>query len=836
MKFSISIAVLLLAALLVSQPKPREQVGPLMNGGALVPNGSVVRPAGTQVALDTMPMSSVVSPDGKYLLVLNGGYKPPSVSVLLAASMKEIGRTPVPDGWLGLTITSNGRLVYVGGGARDAVYEFTFSPEGKLAPARVFSVAAERGKSLPPVTEREPANRNFIGDVKLSPDGRLLYAADLFHDQLIVIETQSGRVSAKLKTGRRPYRILFHPDGKSFFVSSWADGAVSQIRADSGERLDSIRLGPHTTDMVWREKKNRDEAGAGDGWTGRLFVTSGNTNNVYVVALSENKQMRLVETINVSLYPNQPAGMTPSALAFNADESRLFVVCSDANAVAVADVTEERSHVLGFIPAGWYPTAARGLGDGRLLIFNGRGTRSFPNPHGPDPTKKVAISHLGFRSDGYVGVLQDGSVSVIPPYKEEELAEWSKAVLRNTPYSPRQQETAHAATGNPVPMRPGDPSPIEHVIYIVKENRTYDQVLGDIGKGNSDPSLVLFNEKIGPNHHKLAREFVLLDNFYVSADVSADGHNWTLAAIAPDYVQRMWPNSYGGRRKHYDYEGGEPAASPPAGYIWNNVLAKGLTMRNYGYFVNLRKEPGADGRQIDTVRDPSLAAHTNMDYRGFDLNYQDVERAKVFLKDLAQMEKNGQMPRFTIVRLGNDHTSGTAAGKYSPLAAFADNDYALGTIVEAVTRTRFWPKTAIFVLEDDAQNGPDHVDSHRSPAYVISPYVKRASIDSTIYNTTSMLRTIELILGLHPMTMWDAGSVPMTNVFQSQANAAPYVAERPRVSIDERNPAQSATAARSNRMNFEEADDIDEDELNDILWRSIRRDSPPVPVRSYFSR
>jgi phospholipase C len=554
------------------------------------------------------------------------------------------------------------------------------------------------------------------------------------------------------------------------------------------------------------------------------------------VAVSDNKQMRSVETINVSLYPNQPAGMTPSALAFNADESRLHVVCSDANAAAVVDVTEERSRVMGFIPAGWYPTAARGMADGRLLIFNGRGTRSFPNPIGPDPTKKAAMSHLGFRSDGYVGVLQTGSVSVIPPFKEDELTAWSKAVLNNTPYNDRKLEQAHAVTGNPVPMRPGDPSPIEHIIYVIKENRTYDQVLGDIGKGNSDPSLVLFGERITPNQHKLAREFVLLDNFYVSADVSADGHNWSMAGIAPDYVQKMWPNSYGGRRKLYDYEGGEPAALPPAGYIWNNALQKGLSFRNFGYFVNLRKEPGPDGRQIDNVRDPALAAHTNMNYRGFDLDYPDVERAKVFLQDLSQMNSSGQMPRLMIVRLGNDHTSGTAAGKYSPLAAVADNDYALGTIIEAVSRSKFWAKTAIFVLEDDAQNGPDHVDSHRSPAYVISPYVKRGTIDSTIYNTTSMLRTIELILGLNPMTMWDAGSTPMANLFQPQPNAAPYEAAKPLVPIDARNPAQSATAARSNRMNFEEADEIDEDELNDILWRSIRKDAPPAPVRSYFSR
>jgi hypothetical protein len=370
----------------------------------------------------------------------------------------------------------------------------------------------------------------------------------------------------------------------------------------------------------------------------------------------------------------------------------------------------------------------------------------------------------------------------------------------------------------------------------VKENRTYDQVFGALKPGNGDPNLTLFGEDVTPNHHKLAREFVLLDNFYVNSDVSADGHNWSTAAIAPDYVQKMWPNSYGGRRRLYDYEGTEPTALPPSGYLWTHAAAAGVTMRNYGYFVNNQTPPRGDGVQVASVRDAILSRVTNFRYRGFDLDYLDIDRAKVFLEDLAEFEKTGQMPRLLLVRLGNDHTSGTTPGKYAPRAAVADNDYALGMIVEGVSKSRFWPATAIFVLEDDAQNGPDHVDSHRSPAFVISPYARRRVVDSTMYNTTSMLRTMELILGLWPMTHFDAGARPMAPAFQAKADPTPYTAEKPRVSLDERNPALSATSARSQALDFSREDAIDDDELNDILWRALRSDPPPPPVRSYFSR
>jgi hypothetical protein len=346
----------------------------------------------------------------------------------------------------------------------------------------------------------------------------------------------------------------------------------------------------------------------------------------------------------------------------------------------------------------------------------------------------------------------------------------------------------------------------------------------------------LFDETSAPNHYKLAREFVLFDNFYVNADVSADGHNWATAGIAPDYTQKFWQSSYAKRRNFYDYEGGEPANSPPAGYIWSNALAAGLTVRNYGHQANNKKTPGSDGVQIDGVRDPSLKAITNTHYRGFDLDYPDVERTKVFLSDLKEFEASGQMPRFIILRLGNDHTSGTAPGHVAPLSSFADNDAALGMLVEGVSKSKFWAKTAIFVIEDDAQNGPDHVDSHRSPMFALSPYTRRGIIDSSMYNQSSVLRTIELILGLRPLTHFDAGARPLAMAFASAPSLAPYEAERPRISLTEKNPAKSPTAARSVRMDFSDADRVDDDELNAILWESIKKTEAPVPVRSYFSK
>jgi len=810
-RIALGLPVLALAVLSSSQPVPREQVGVLPDGGFLLNSGWKVKPAGTQISLDTLPMSSVLSPDGRFLVVLNGGYRPPSLSVLDAKDGREVGRTQVPDAWLGLAFSSNGRTLWVGGGSQASIFEFSFDENGKLQPARTFAI----------VKPADRTSRDFIGDVAIAPDGHLLYACDLYHDSIVVVNTQSGVVIDRYKTGRRPYRILFNPDGKTFYVTSWADGTMHRHQAGNGAQLQTIRLGAHPTDMVWRDRATASEEGENTNWKARIFVSAANTNNVYALGVSDSGDVRNVETINVGTTPSHPLGMTPSALALSPDQSRLYVVCSDANAVAVVDVTETRSRLLGFIPTGWYPTAAKAFADGRLVVINGRGSRSYANPAGPVPTKGG-----NGRVEQYVARMQTGSASIVPPVSEDELTQYTAQVLANSPYTDDKLDA----------IPDGIPPAIQHVLYIVKENRTYDQLLGDIGKGASDPSLCLFPENVTPNHHKLAREFVLFDNFYVNSDVSADGHNWSTSAIANDYIEKMWPSNYAGRLKEYTFEGGEPAAIPPAGYLWTNAAARGISMRNYGYWVTNKKTPGEDGIQVEAVLDPVLAKVTNMKYRSFDTDYPDVKRAQVFLDDMKQFETANQMPALLFMRLGNDHTSYTAPGKIAPLSAVADNDYALGMIVDGVSHSRFWSSTAIFVLEDDAQNGPDHIDSHRSVAFIISPFTHTGALDSTMYNTTSMLRTLELILHLRPMTHFDAGARPMFNAFSKQPSAAPYQAEKPRISLEERNPANGPAAAQAAHLDFSAADLNDDDELNDLLWRALRGTDPPPPVRSLFGR
>lgn len=812
------------------QKTPSERVGPLSDGGFLLNSGWTIRPAGSQVPVSTFPMSVALASGGKHLLVLNGGYDPPSVSVIDVAQKRELGRTPIPDGWLGLAVTTNGDVAYVGGGSRGTVYQLALaSGTGALTRTKEIPIAAATGTK----------GSVFIGDVALSPDGHLLYAADLNNDNLAVVNLQSGQVIEHWKTGRRPYRILVAPGGRRLFVSSWADGTVHQLDANNGNEFSVTRVGPHATDMVLLNKPAPTETGSSNN-IARLFVTASNTNNVYSFGVTKEGALSPLEAINLSLTPLQPLGMTPSALALNPQGNLLFTVCSDANAVAVTDVSQPVSRVSGFIPTGWYPTAVATLGDGSAIILNGKGLGSRANPDGPVPTRPNQPLWQGgpVTSAGYVGHIQTGTVAFVPPMVEGDLRGFTTTVRRNSPYRDdllfgpidNDQTAFFAKTED-------HPSPIQHVVYVIKENRTYDQVLGDLEKGNGDKSLTLFGEQAMPNHHQLARDFILYDNFYENADVSAEGHNWAAAAIAPDYAVKLWPSEYGHRRKEYDFEGGEPANSPPAGYLWTNALQAGVTIRNYGEWTgNIPLKSVSGTRQIQVVRDRALVPYTDMDYRGFDLEYPDVTRAKEFIREWQRFDAEGKTPQLSIVRMGNDHTQGTKAGALTPLSYAADNDYALGLLVEAISHSKAWSSTAIFVIEDDAQNGPDHVDSHRAPAFVISPFTQRGVVDSTMYNQTSVLRTMEMILGLRPMTHFDASSHPMFTAFGRTPNTKPYAAIAPRISLSERNPEKGSGAQESARMDFSEEDRIDDDELNEVLWRALKHSTPPVPVRSAFTR
>ena len=644
-----------------SNVAPNAHVGPLPAGGFLLNNGWTIRPAGQQVPVDTLPMSTAISSNGKYLLVLNGGYNPPSVSVIDIAAHREVGRTPIPDAWLGLCAAKSHNRFYVGGATKASVYELELNPDtGALTRTREFAA----------VSDLNNKGQSFIGDVVESGDERLLYAADLYMDSIAVIEIDDGKLLGRFKTGSRPYRLMIPPKNNALFVSAWGDGTVRRHDLKTGAELGRTLVAPHPTDMVWLDKP----APAGNNPLGnaagtdtsdldaRVFVAAANTNTVYSFGVTPGMDLKKLEAINISLTPLNPLGMTPSALALDKDGHRLYVVCSDANVVAVANIETATSTVTGFIPTGWYPTAVRVLDDYQIVILNGKGLGSRPNPDGPIPTKQPEQVHAGERTQwpGYIPHMQVGTVAFVPAPSEDQLNDFSQTVAENSPYrdnliydrKPGPNEALFAKSE-------GHASPIQHVIYIIKENRTYDQVLGDLEKGNGDKSLNLFSDHITPNLHQLAREFIVYDNFYENADVSAEGHNWASAAIAPDYTVKLWPNSYGGRSKLYDFEGGEPANTPPAGYIWDNAIQAKVSIRDYGQWAaNLKSMDGP--RQIDHLRDPVLAPYTDMNYRAFDLEYPDVKRADEFIREWKEFDAKGQAPQFMVSAWGTTIPMGRA--------------------------------------------------------------------------------------------------------------------------------------------------------------------------------
>jgi hypothetical protein len=434
--------------------------------------------------------------------------------------------------------------------------------------------------------------------------------------------------------------------------------------------------------------------------------------------------------------------------------------------------------------------------------------------HGGDPDKPQQVQYIG-------GGLLMGTLSVIPIPTEKDLAVYSQAVYHNTPY--RQDPEANRAreTDNPVPGKTGDASPIKYVFYILQENRTYDQVLADMPQGNGDTSLLLFGRRITPNHHALADDFVLLDNFYVDGEVSADGHNWSMGAYATDYMEKNWPTSYGGRGKGAV---GEVALNKL--YIWDQASRYHVPFRTYGEFV------GAD----NTPRIPVLKGHFTPEYPTRDLRDPDTMRYRIWEKDFDSLLSNNALPRLTTMRMLSDHTEGTAAGRPTPFAHVADNDLAVGKLVEHISKSPIWANTVIFIVEDDAQNGPDHVDAHRTTAYLAGGYVKRHFVDHTLYSTSSMVRTIELILGLPPMTQYDAAANPMWQCFSKTTDTTAFSSLPSNVNLTEVNPGGTKLAAMARGLNFSEVDRVPDELMNTMVWKAVRGENArvPVPVRAAF--
>ncbi len=786
------------------------------NGATLLPNGWRIAPAGKNIMIGDLPLNMVMSPDGRFIVVTNNGWAKPTLNIFDTKTEAVVGRRmPLDNAWLGLAWSVDGRRLYAAGAAENSIYEFAWAGGALTEAGRIAIGQPERRSG------GEFMNAGFVGGLAAAPDGKTLYAIQVFGQALSAIDLGARKEAKKVGLSAEPYTTIVSADGRTVFVSLWGGSKVLMFAADTLAPLGEVVVGPHPNAMVL----SRDGS--------RLFVACANTNAVWVIDVATRAAR---EQISVALYPNAPVGSTPNALALSPDGETLLVANADNNTVAVVDIGKPgASEVEGWVPVGWYPTAVMFSRDGsKFFVLNGKGTRSEPNVRGPQPG--------GVREDWqYTGNMFQGTIGVVPVPDAPALAAMTRRVRTLTPYSEATRlAPADAPVGNPIPRRVGGSSPIKHVFYVIRENRTYDQVLGDIPRGNGDASLTLFGEEVTPNAHAIAREFTLFDNFYVDAEVSYDGHAFSMGAYATDVVEKLWPTNYGGRGTPYLSEGGFNIrdqygnfSAPPQGYLWDFAKRAGVSVRSYGEFASWTRPGGAVRADV-----PGLEGLVHPSFPPFELSIQDQRRVDIWLEEFKKFERDGALPQLSIIRIGNDHTRGTTRDAWTPRAMVADNDLALGRIVDAISHSRYWKESAIFVIEDDAQNGPDHVDAHRSILFAISPFSRRRSVDSTLYSTTAVLRTMELILGLPPMSQYDAGATPMYKAFQPVPDLTPFSARPARISLDEKNDWSAPGALASARMNFRDADRTPELELNEIIWQSVRGAGSimPPPRRTGFVR
>ncbi|HEX5437770.1 MAG TPA: bifunctional YncE family protein/alkaline phosphatase family protein [Gemmatimonadaceae bacterium] len=779
-----------------------------------LPTGVSLDPAGSTVAVGAMPLSMALAPDARRMVLLLSGWREQGLQVVDRASGRVVQTLEQPSAFLGLVFSRDGRSLYTSGGNGDVIYRYAWQGDTAVLADSILLAAK---------TSPHARGRHYPSGLALSPDGTTLYAAENLADSLAVVDLASGRVTMRVATGRYPYGVAVAPDG-TVYVSAWGGNGVSVYRpgADGGlilaRELDVAR---HPSALLL----NADGS--------RLFIASGSTDRVVVVDTRRGQPVtQLLDPPGIpgpngtlAFLPGE--GSTPNALSLSQDGGRLYVAEADNNAVAIFDLTPETANVpgatgddrlVGRIPVEWYPTALLARGD-TMLVATGKGAGTAPNPGGPNPLRPNRIAPRQYTLGQLAGTL--GTII---------LARATRAQL--APYTARVSRANGWGTHQPRASYP----PFEHVIYIIKENRTYDEVLGDLAQADGDTALLFFPRTVSPNHHALAERFGIFDRFFVNAEVSADGHNWSTAAYATDYVEKTVPSNYSGRGRSYDYEGtnrgaipDDDVAEPARGYLWNLAQRAGITFRNYGEFA-VPKDVGPHERIPDDYRGdkPYLDAHTDSAYPGFDLGIMDQHRADLWIAELHQQERSGVMPALEIVRLPNDHTSGARAGARTPRAQFADNDLALGRMIEALSQSPFWPTTVVFVVEDDAQNGPDHVDSHRAPFFVISPY-NRPGVIHRFTNTTDVIATIAQILHLGSLSQFDFYGRPLSGIFASTPDLTPYSTLRPAVNLDERNPAHGPGARASERLQLHFEDESNDDLFNRILWVAIKGDSVPYP-------
>ncbi len=767
-----------------------------------LPTGARLDPAGRLTEVGTLPLALVFSPDGKRLVLSLNGYSDHGVQVV-DRQTGEITQTLVqPAAFLGLVFSPDGKRLYASGGNEDVVYAYDWSDGRATVADTLFLARKKKGAS----GTRYPAG------VGISPDGKTIYVAENLADSLAVVDVASGRVTERLATELYPYGVVVGDDG-TVYVSAWGGSTVSVFTmSDKGLiAAGRIPVGRHPSAILLSK----------DG--SRLFAASGSTDRIAVV----DTRRRIVIAQLSDAPPAGPSeGSTPNALALSPDGRRLFVAEADNNAVGVFDLSAKTSGVgtatgndelAARIPSDWYPAALQVTSDS-LFVANAKGRGTGPNPDGPGRiggTKRNPLSYTLAQISGTLMTMR------LPSHKSE-MSRYSARVARANGWDVTREKAGYP--------------PIEHVIYIIKENRTYDQVFGDLTQADGDTSLLFFPRSISPNHHALAERFGIFDRFFVNAEVSPDGHNWSTAAYSSDYIQKTAPSNYSGRGRTYDYEGTnrdkvpeDDVSSPGSGYLWNLAQRAGITFRNYGEFVVPIDLPaGATSPPGYRAHKEYLTENTNEEFPGYDLDITDQKRADIWIAELERFEREGKMPAFEIIRLPNDHTAGARAGSPTPRAYMADNDLALGRMIEALSKTRFWPTTAVFVLEDDAQNGSDHVDSHRSPMLVISPWA-RGGVFHRFTNTTDVVATMEELLKLGAMSQFDYFGRPLRDIWATKPDLRPYVALIPAVSLDERNPKVGILAEESKKLALEKEDIADEELFNKILWRAIKGDARPWP-------
>jgi len=771
-------------------------------GQVLLPNGWKLSPAGRALPLGDLPLNMQLSASGRLLAVTNNGESTQSIQLFDPKTEKKLDERIVGKAWYGLAFSRDETRLYASGGNDNWIMAFHIE-NNKIGKTDTIKLAPRSW----------PKNKVCPTGITVNRANTRLYVVTKEDSALYVVDPITRHTIKRIKLAAEAYSCILSPDEKTLYISIWGGGSVTRYNTLTGE-ITNIAVGSHPNELLLNKKGTL------------LFAANANDNSVSVINTKTNNTAEVIAT---ALYPTHLTGSTTNGLALSPDEKTLYIANADNNCLAVFDVSKPgSSHSLGFIPVGWYPTNVKTLGN-KIIVSNGKGFTSMANPRGPQPIKKPDNS--GYQSgavnskEQYIGGLFWGTLSFITVPPMDQLKIYTKQVYANTPFSNKVTQVAPGMEGNPIPRRRGGKSPIKHVFYIIKENRTYDQVMGDDPRGNGDTSLCIFGNKVTPNEHAIANEFVLLDNFYVDAEVSADGHNWSTAAYATDFIEKTWPTSYGNRGGNYDSEGERDAGNPRDGYIWDYCKRAGVSYRTYGEFA-----------EYGTVNIKSLKGHSCTQSPSFDLSIPDIKREAIWEHDFDSLLAIHAVPQFNSIRFSNDHTSGQRKGAISPISAVADNDQSVGLLLEHLSKSTIWKESVVFILEDDAQSGPDHVDAHRSPVFVAGPYVKRNAVIHNMYSTSGVLRTIELILGLPPMSQYDAAAVPLFDCFTNKPDFTPYHVKPAQVSLQQRNIAVNESSRRSQSFNFAKEDAVPDRDLNEVVWKSVKGENSvmPAPKHSAF--